>query len=110
MKKIITPDNESRRFAAVYSVRDPGDSMTQALTQPRESIDSVIADVANRQEREGKICFVQIVDLANLKPVEPYQTTIARLRGAALRHPEVLERPTKQEGVFTFDLPHDSRE
>jgi hypothetical protein len=55
--------------------------------QSRESIYAIIADVANRQEREGKI-----------------------YRGAALRHPEVLERPTKQEGVFTFDLPHDGRE
>jgi NTE family protein len=27
-----------------------------------------------------------------------------------LRHPEVLERPTNHEGVFTFDLSHDGRE
>jgi NTE family protein len=27
-----------------------------------------------------------------------------------LRHPEVLERPTNQEGVFTFDLDRDGRE
>jgi NTE family protein len=27
-----------------------------------------------------------------------------------LRHPEVLERPTSHEGVFTFDLSHDGRE
>ena len=27
-----------------------------------------------------------------------------------LRHPEVLERPTNQEGVFTFDLSRDGRE
>ncbi len=27
-----------------------------------------------------------------------------------LRHPEVLERPTNHEGVFTFDLAHDGRE
>ncbi len=27
-----------------------------------------------------------------------------------LRHPEVLERPTGAEGVFTFDLAHDGRE
>jgi NTE family protein len=27
-----------------------------------------------------------------------------------LRHPEVLERPTNHEGVFTFDLVHDGRE
>jgi NTE family protein len=27
-----------------------------------------------------------------------------------LRHPEVLERPTNDEGVFTFDLPPDGRE
>jgi NTE family protein len=27
-----------------------------------------------------------------------------------LRHPEVLERPTNQEGVFTFDLAQDGRE
>jgi NTE family protein len=27
-----------------------------------------------------------------------------------LRHPEVLERPTNHEGVFTFDLPRDGRE
>ena len=27
-----------------------------------------------------------------------------------LRHPEVLERPTDHEGVFTFDLPHDGCE
>jgi NTE family protein len=27
-----------------------------------------------------------------------------------LRHPEVLERPTNHEGVFTFDVPHDGRE
>jgi NTE family protein len=27
-----------------------------------------------------------------------------------LRHPEVLERPTNREGVFTFDLSHDGRE
>jgi len=27
-----------------------------------------------------------------------------------LRHPEVLERPTNHEGVFTFDLSRDGRE
>jgi NTE family protein len=27
-----------------------------------------------------------------------------------LRHPQVLERPTNNEGVFTFDLSHDGRE
>ena len=27
-----------------------------------------------------------------------------------LRHPEVLERPTNAEGVFTFDLADDGRE
>ena len=27
-----------------------------------------------------------------------------------LRHPEVLERPTNHEGVFTFDLLRDGRE
>ena len=27
-----------------------------------------------------------------------------------LRHPEVLERPTNHEGVFTFDLDRDGRE
>ena len=27
-----------------------------------------------------------------------------------LRHPEVLERPTNHEGVFTFDLCNDGRE
>jgi NTE family protein len=27
-----------------------------------------------------------------------------------LRHPEVLERPTNHEGIFTFDLSHDGRE
>jgi NTE family protein len=27
-----------------------------------------------------------------------------------LRHPEVLERPTNHEGVFTFDLALDGRE
>jgi NTE family protein len=27
-----------------------------------------------------------------------------------LRHPQVLERPTNHEGVFTFDLPHDDCE
>jgi NTE family protein len=27
-----------------------------------------------------------------------------------LRHPEVLERPTNPEGVFTFDLSHDDCE
>jgi hypothetical protein len=82
MKKLTTSDNESRRFVAVYGVLDPRNSVTQELTQPRASIEAVIADVADRQDREGKICFVQIVDLARLKPVEPYQTTLARLRRA----------------------------
>lgn len=27
-----------------------------------------------------------------------------------LRHPEVLERPTNHEGIFTFDLSHDGRQ
>jgi NTE family protein len=27
-----------------------------------------------------------------------------------LRHPEVLQRPDNQEGVFTFDLARDGRE
>jgi NTE family protein len=27
-----------------------------------------------------------------------------------LRHPEVLERPTSVDGVFTFDLAYDGRE
>jgi hypothetical protein len=35
---------------------------------------------------------------------------IARLRGAAVHDPEVLERPSKREGVFTFELPYYGRE
>jgi hypothetical protein len=84
MKKVTTSDNESRRFVGVYSFLDPGNSVTQELTQPRASIEAVIANVVDEQKREGKICFAQIVDLANLKPVEPYQATLARLRRATL--------------------------
>ena len=75
MKTTTTSDNESSRFVAVYGFLDLRNSVTQELTQPRASIEAVIADVAGRQDREGKISFVQIVDLANLKPVEPYQTS-----------------------------------
>jgi hypothetical protein len=84
MKNITKFDDESRRFVSVYGFLDPENSVTQELTQPRASIEAVIADVADRQEREGKICFVQIVDLARLRPVESYQTTLARLRRAVL--------------------------
>jgi hypothetical protein len=31
-------------------------------------------------------------------------------RSVPLRHPEVLEQPANQEGVFTFDLALDGRE
>jgi hypothetical protein len=82
MKNTTTSNNESRRFLAFYGFLDPGNSVTQELTEPRASIEAVISDVADRQEGEGKICFVQIVDLANLKPVEPCQTTLARLHRA----------------------------
>jgi predicted acylesterase/phospholipase RssA len=43
-----------------------------------------------------------------------YQAGVYEASAAAdlgtLRHPEVLERPTNHEGVFTFDLVHDGRE
>jgi hypothetical protein len=84
MKKAITMEDRNCRFVGVYGLRDPQRHLTQELTQARPSIEAVMADLADKQEREGKLCFVQIVDLSLLEPVEPYQTTLARLRRAAL--------------------------
>jgi hypothetical protein len=82
MKNITTSNNESHRFIALYGFLDLENLLIQELTEPRASIEAVIFDVADRQEREETICFVQIVDLANLRPVEHCQTTLARLRRA----------------------------
>jgi len=84
MKKAIKANDERRRFVAVYGFDDPRRHPMQRLTEPRESIEAVMADLADKQEREGKPCFVQIVDLSTLEPVESYQATLARLRRAAL--------------------------
>ena len=79
MKNVTASNAGSHRFTAFYGFLDPDNSVTQELTEPRASIEAVISDVADRLEREEKICFVQIVDVANLKPVEHCQTTLAGL-------------------------------
>ena len=84
MKIANAASNETRRFVAVYVFGDQRRRAAQELTVPRESIEAVMADLADKQEREGKLCFVQIIDLSTLEPIEPYQSTLARLRRAAL--------------------------
>ncbi len=84
MKKVITEKTKSRRFVAVYGFEDPRRRPTRELSEPRESVEAVMADLADKQEREGRLCLVQIVDLSVSEPVEPHQATLARLRRSAL--------------------------
>jgi hypothetical protein len=84
MKIANAARNETRRFVAVYGFGDQRRRAGQELTVPRESIEAVMADLADKQEREGKLCVVQIIDLSTLELIEPYQATLARLRRAAL--------------------------
>jgi hypothetical protein len=84
MKTANAASNQTRRFVAVYGFGDQRRPAEQELTAPRESIEAVMADLADRQEREGKRCFVQIIDLSALEAIEPYQATLARLRRAGL--------------------------
>ena len=75
---------KTRRFVGVYGFGDQSRHGRQELTEPRESVEAVMADLADKQEREGKLCFVQIVDLSSLEPIESYQAALERLRRAAL--------------------------
>jgi hypothetical protein len=83
MKSTIAAGNGARRFVAVYGFDDPR-RLTQKLTEPRESVEAIMADLADKQEREGKPCLVRIVDLSLLEPVESCQATLERLRRAGL--------------------------
>jgi len=80
--KNIARSNNGSRFVAFYGFLDPDESVTQELTVPRASIEAVISDIADIEQRDVKICFVQIVDLVNLRPVENSQTNSAWFRRA----------------------------
>jgi hypothetical protein len=84
MKAADMDSNQTRRYVAVYGFGDQRRHAGQELTEPRESVEAVMADLAAKQEREGKLFLVQIIDLSTLKPIEPYQATLARLRRSAL--------------------------
>lgn len=80
MTKMIAADQDGPRFVGIYgSGKDPF-QLDQQLTPARASVQAVVADLAERQTREGALRFVQIIDLSMLEPVEPYQATLARLR------------------------------
>ncbi len=84
MPKMLSADKNESRFAAVYGFGEDQLRLNQKLTPTRGSVEAVMADLAERQTREGLLRFVQIIDLSMLEPVEPYQATLARLRAAAL--------------------------
>lgn len=84
MKTATAAGNQTRRYVAVYGLGDRRRPAAQELTEPRESVEAVMADLAAKQEREGEIYLVKIIDLSMLEPIEPYQATLARLRRAAL--------------------------
>lgn len=84
MKKMLPADTDGSRFVGLYGISEDQGDLIQKLTPPRDSIDAVMADLADKQRHEGKLEFVQIVDLSMLQPVEPYQTTLARLHSTAL--------------------------
>jgi hypothetical protein len=84
MTKVLSADKSGSRFVGVYGSGEDQIPLNQKLTPARGSIGAVIADLAERQMREGMLGFVQIIDLAMLEPVEPYQVTLTRLRDAAL--------------------------
>lgn len=80
MTKMIAADQNGPRFVGIYGFGKDQFQLDQKLTPARASIQAVVADLAERQVREGALRFVQIIDLSMLEPVEPYRATLARLR------------------------------
>ena len=83
MTKMHSADEKSIRFVGVYGSGKDQFLLNQKLTPARASVQAVVADLAERQAREGALRFVQIIDLSMLEPVEPYQATLARLSAAS---------------------------
>ena len=83
MKTMQAAESDRSRFVGLYGLAGSADQLTQKVTPARASIADVMADFAEKQRREGRLGFAQILDLSMLEPVEPYQTTLARLHGSA---------------------------
>jgi hypothetical protein len=80
MTRMISANQDGPRFVGIYSFGKDQFQLDQRLTPARASVQAVVADLAERQMQEGALRFVQIIDLSVLEPVEPYRTTMARLR------------------------------
>ncbi len=84
MTKMHAADQNDPRFVGIYGSGRDQFLLNQKLTPARASVQAVMADLAEKQTREGALGFVQIIDLSVLAPVEPYQATLARLRATSL--------------------------
>jgi hypothetical protein len=68
------------RFRGAYSMGDALDGRDHELTPERDTIEEVVTDLLEVQQQKTAVHFAQIIDTMSLRPIEPTQRTIARLR------------------------------
>lgn len=90
------------RFRGAYSMGNALDGRAHSLTPERDTIEEVIADLLEAQKQKATVHFAQVIDAVTLRPIEPAQETLARLRqpeagggGAALAKQPSLRSKSK---------------
>ena len=66
-------------YCAVYSLVDSAAEPCRALTPVRGSIEAVLADLLRLRRGRSGFRHALVIDLATLEPIEPMETTLARL-------------------------------
>jgi hypothetical protein len=74
----------SGQYCGAYRLRDAWGGSIQQLTPVRPSVEEVAADLLTARTQAGRFDRARIIDLRTLRAVEPWPTTMARLRRPAI--------------------------
>ena len=86
------------RFRGAYSLGDALDGRAHGLTPERDTVEEVVADLLEAQRQKATLHFAQIIDTMTLRPIEPAQKTLARLRQPEASRDDATsaKRPSKR--------------
>jgi hypothetical protein len=86
------------RFRGAYSLGNALDGRAHSLTPERDTVEEVVADLLGAQRQKATLHFAQIIDTTTLRPIEPAQETLARLRQSEASRDDATsaKRPSKR--------------
>jgi hypothetical protein len=78
-ERYMSPEWLGSHYCAVYSLAESAGEPSRAVTPVRGSVEAVLADLLRLRRGRPGFRHALLIDLATLEPIEPMETTLARL-------------------------------